>query len=692
MVKQLAPGSLDRLIRPKSIAVFGGKEAGRVVEQSRKMGYKGDIWPVHPTKDDVHGYKCYRSVADLPAAPDAAFVGVNRGLTIDIMRQLSERGAGGAICYASGFSEAVKELPDGDELQAKLVEAAGDMAVVGPNCYGFINMLDGALLWPDQHGMVRTERGVAVLTQSSNIACNISMQMRGLPLAYLMTAGNQAQTGLSALAVAALEDPRVTAVGLHIEGFDDLETLELLGRRARELKKPVVALKMGKSEAAQKATVSHTASLAGNDTVSGAVLERLGIGRVKSLPELLETLKLLHVVGTLESNAISSMSCSGGEASLIADSAVGRNVDFRDLKPEQYQPLRDTLGAMVTISNPLDYHTFVWGNGEKQALAFSTMMQGGYALNLVILDFPRSDRCDPVDWMTTVNAVIAAHKATGANAGIVASMGENLPEDVATTLVENGVVPFMGIDEALAAAETAAAIAVAWAKPSQEPLLKSELIDGDSITLTEADAKAELAAAGMPVPKGWIAETPEEAARGAEMIGFPVALKGLGVAHKTEAGAVKLNLATPDAVQQAAETMKDVASGFLVEKMVGRPVAEIIVGAMRDPVAGPVLTVGAGGILVELLDDAALLTLPTTPDNIRSAIAGLKVSKLLGGYRGQTKGDIDALVAAVASAADYVVSNASNIEELDINPVMVLPEGQGVVAADALIRRRRKAS
>ncbi|MFM2278769.1 MAG: hypothetical protein RLZZ444_1000, partial [Pseudomonadota bacterium] len=488
-MKTLSPNSLSRLIRPKSIAVFGGKEAGRVVEQSKKMGYKGEIWPVHPTKDEVHGYKCYRSVADLPAAPDAAFVGVNRTLTIDIMRQLRDKGAGGAICYASGFSEAVAELADGHDLQAQLVEAAGDMAVVGPNCYGFINMLDGALLWPDQHGMVRTQKGVAILTQSSNIACNISMQMRGLPLAYLMTAGNQAQTGLSALAVAALEDPRVTAVGLHIEGFDDLETLELLGKRARELKKPVVALKMGKSEAAQKATVSHTASLAGNDKVSGAVLERLGIGRVNSLPALLETLKLLHLVGPLATNEISSMSCSGGEASLIADSAVGLDVNFRDLKPEQLPVLRETLGQMVTLSNPLDYHTFVWGNGEKQTIAFSEMMKGGYALNLVILDFPRSDRCDPADWMTTVDAVIAAHKATGANAGIVASMGENLPEDVAFRLLDNGVVPFMGIDEALVAAQTAHAIAKAWTRPEPLPLLKSEAKDSEARTLSEFQSK-----------------------------------------------------------------------------------------------------------------------------------------------------------------------------------------------------------
>ncbi|MFT4160176.1 acetate--CoA ligase family protein [Shinella sp.] len=682
--------SLDRLIRPRSIAVFGGKEARRVIHQCDKMGFSGEIWPVHPREDEILGRKCYRSVADLPAAPDASFVGVNRELTIGIIRDLSARGAGGAVCYASGFREAVSELADGDDLQKALVDAAADMPILGPNCYGFINMLDGALLWPDQHGMLRIEKGVAVLTQSSNIACNVSMQQRGLPLAYILTAGNQAQTGLADLASAVLEDPRVTAVGLHIEGFDSLASLERLGLRARELKKPVVTLKVGKSEQAQLATVSHTASLAGNDAVSSALLARLGIGRVETLPELLETLKLLHVAGPLPSRDISSMSCSGGEASLMADAGVKRKVVYRDLKPEQRQPLRETLGQMVTISNPLDYHTFVWGNREKQTAAFTTMMQGGYALNLVVLDFPRLDRCDAADWTTTCEALIDATRATGENAGIVASMGENLPEETAEMLVRNGVVPFYGIEEALAAAEAAAGIGEAWSQPLSAPLLKAPAGEGEATTLTEHEAKQALAAHGLPVPKGLTAATAEAAAEAAEALGFPVVLKGLGVAHKTEAGAVKLNLASREAVLDAARAMAGIASGFLVEKMVGRPVAELIVGAMRDPVAGPVLTIGAGGILVELLEDSAILTLPTDEKAIRAAISGLKVAKLLSGYRGAPKGDIDALVAAVASAASYVVSNASIIEELDVNPIMVLPAGDGVVAADALIRLRNQ--
>jgi len=652
------------------------------------MGFAGELWPVHPTLDEVLGRRCYRSVSDLPSPPDAAFVGVNRISTVEIVRSLSAAGAGGAVCYASGFSEAVAELADGSDLQQALVGAAGDMPILGPNCYGFINGLDGALLWPDQHGMTRVERGVAILTQSSNIALNLTMQARGLPIAYVVTSGNQAQTSLSDIACGLLSDSRVTALGLHVEGFGDKAALERLAATARQTKKPVVVLKVGKSDQARQATLSHTASLAGGDAVADAVLARLGLGRVETLPALLEALKLLHVAGPLQGAAISSMSCSGGEASLISDAAIGRAVTFRDLEPMQLPRLRGILGDMVALSNPLDYHTFVWGDRARQTEAFTAMFEGGYDLNLVVLDFPRADRCEAADWVTTADAVTAAASATGALAGILATLPENMPEAVADRLIAEGVVPFCGIDETLIAAEVAAGIGHAWRKPPSLPLLDVASVEGAIETLTEADAKTELDLAGLRTPKGRVAGSPLQAADCAERLGFPVVLKALGVAHKTEAGAVALNLKDAKAVSEAASKMA-ATDGFLVEKMIDRPVAELIVGASRDPVFGLSLTLGAGGIFVELLEDSVILPLPTTRSEISEAISRLKIAKLIEGYRGRPKGDLEATVTAVARAADYVVMNAARLEELDINPLMVLPEGHGVTAVDALIRRRR---
>ncbi|MGB0866026.1 MAG: CoA-binding protein, partial [Granulosicoccaceae bacterium] len=237
---------LDRLLRPRSIAVFGGAWGRNVIEQCQRAGFSGDLWPVHPTAEKIGGLTCYRSVAELPGAPDASFIGVNRHISIEVVEQLAARGAGGAVCFASGFAEAAAEDKQAAQLQEQLLAAAGDMPILGPNCYGLINYLDGALLWPDQHGGEPCDSGVAIITQSSNILLNLTMQRRALPLAYALTAGNQAQQGLASMASALLDDERVTAIGLHIEGFGDLQALHALAVKAHAKRVPIIALKMGR--------------------------------------------------------------------------------------------------------------------------------------------------------------------------------------------------------------------------------------------------------------------------------------------------------------------------------------------------------------------------------------------------------------------------------------------------------------
>lgn len=679
---------LDRLLRPRTIAVFGGREAERVIRQCDKLGFDGDIWPVHPKRTEHGGRPVFATVESLPAAPDAAFIGVNRHLTVEIVKVLRENGAGGAVCYASGFRESVAEVDGASELQDALISAAGEMPIIGPNCYGFVNALDGALLWPDQHGLTRADAGVAIIAQSSNIAINLSMQRRGLPIAYLVTAGNQAQLGMSDLAIGLLEDARVTALGLHIEGFDSVAALERMARRARELKKPVVALKVGKSEAARKAAVSHTASLAGDDACSEALLARLGIARVHTLPEFLEALKLLHVHGPLGGFDVCSMSCSGGEASIMADAAERHRIRFRPLTETQRKRVKETLSDLVTVANPLDYHTFIWGDGGRLTATFSAMMSAGFDLSMLVLDFPRGDRCDDADWTIAADALVAASRTTGKPAAVVASLSETMPETTARDLMAKGVAPLCEIDGALAAADAAARIGHAWAQRFPAPLLTARPAPGDPVTLYEDTAKRALADFGLAVPRGDTASTAGDAAAAAAKIGFPVALKGLGVAHKTEAGAVKLHLSDADAVRTAAAEMDGIAERFLIEAMAPPPVAELIVGATRDPVAGLVLTLGAGGILVEVLQDSALLTLPTREAEIRHALTSLRVFKLIDGFRGGPRGDVEAIVAAVAAIARYVEHHAERLEELDVNPLLV--HENGVMAVDALIRIREK--
>ncbi|WP_353644645.1 acetate--CoA ligase family protein [Mesorhizobium sp. WSM2239] len=701
---------LERMLRPKSIAVIGGGAFGTsVVKQSLKMGFVGDIWPVHPTKDTVEGVKAYRTVADLPGAPDATFIGVNRHLTVEMVKALREKGAGGAICFASGFLETGDYDEDGERLQRELVEAAGDMPIIGPNCYGLINYADGALLWPDQHGGERLtagERGVAIITQSSNIAINMTMQKRGLPVAFMMTAGNQAQTGLSEMALGLIEDDRVSALGLHIEGFDSVAGFERLAARARELGKPVVAMKVGRSEQARKATVSHTASLAGSDAASDAFLRRLGIPRVNSIQSFLEALKLMHAAGPLDGYAISSMSCSGGEASVMADSAEGRKVHFPTVTEEHWKRVKATLGPLVAVANPLDYHTFIWNNEPAMTATFTAMVSGGYDFNVLVIDFPRKDRCSDDDWWATLRAFEAALKTNDAKGGILASLPENLPEEYCADLMRRGIVPLYGIEEAMDAIEAAAFVGEAWKRPMAASLgawnshsfaapaispswgeatrAEPEPV-GSSLALDEAEAKALLAKANLPVPAGRRASNPDDAVAAAEQLGFPVALKALGVAHKSEFGAVRLNLKSAEEVQAAAVALLPLGTGLYVERMVQGGVAELIVGFTRDPLFGPVMTLGTGGVLVELLKDSATLMLPATRDEIETELCGLKLFPLLDGYRGRPKADLDAAINAILSIAAFVADNADSIEELDINPLIVCGERRGAWIADALM-------
>ena len=679
---------LSRLFRPRHIAVFGGGIWGpNVVEQCLKMGFDGPVWPVHPTRAEIHGLPCFRTVEELPEVPDASFIGVNRNLTVEIVERLARRGAGGAVCFASGFKESESEIDGGAILQARLLEAAGDMPILGPNCFGLINYLDGALLWPDQHGGKRVERGVAILAQSSNMLINLSMQQRGLPVAYCVAAGNQAQTGLAEMAMTVMDDPRVTAVGLHIEGVGDVRAFEALAAKARQMRKPVVALKAGRSTQARAATVSHTASLAGGEAASVAFLTRLSMPMLRSIPEFLETLKLLHVLGPLPGREICSMSCSGGEASLIADAAVGRDVTFRPLTAEQRARVKATLGEMVAVANPLDYHTFIWDDEPAMTATFTAMIGCGFDLSILILDFPRLDRCSDASWNGAVRAIAAARDATGGRVAVAATMPENMPEARSDELIALGLAPMLGLDEALAAAEAAAAIAAGWAGPEPVPVLLDMGVEGTARTLDEAAAKAALARHGLPVPEGAIATTPEEAAAIASEIGFPVVLKGRGIVHKTEAGAVRLGLRSAEAVAAAARGM-DYADSWLVERMVEGAVAELILGVVRDPAYGYTLTIGAGGILTELLADTATLMIPASEGEIRDALAGLKTAALLTGYRGRAHGDIEAVVAACMALQAYVAGIDDRLEELDINPLMVTPHG--AVAADALIRLREK--
>ena len=680
--------SFERLLKPRSIAVFGGAQAQEVIRQSDRMGFKGEIWPVHPKKTEILGRTVYRSVRDLPESPDAAYVGVNRHLTIDIVRDLAARDAGGAICYATGFIEAGQE---GSELEQQLLEASGDMPLVGPNCYGLLNYLNGAMLWPDQQGGRRVDEGVAIITMSSNVGFNLTMQRRGLPVAYMVSLGNKLKFDLHDAIHTFARQEQVTALGLFVETMPDPKSFQEAVNVARELGKPIVAMKVGRSEVAQKIVVSHTASLAGSDVLVSALFERLGVARVDSLEGLIEALKVLHVLGPLDGGRIAAMSTSGGDLTLLAD-AMGPSLSMPPLSEKVTQRLRATVHERIVAANPFDFQMFDWNDEEQNAKNFTALLSEDFDVALCLLDYPREDFCDQSTWGGAERGFVRAAKQTGTKGAVLATFSDTISESVAARLMKQGIAMLAGIDAGLAGIQAAVDVGAAWRRPPSPPLLTSIAQDqNDPVkVLDEAESKDFLARWGVPVPAARVARSAEEAAAAAGELGYPVVVKALGVTHKTEVGGVRLGLDSADAVSQAVLEMADLSELYLVEKMVDGVVAELIVGVARDAQFGPYLLVGGGGILVEVMKDSVSLLMPTTKEGVLRALEQLKCAPLLSGFRGAPPADLNAAADAILAVAGMVENDPASVIELDINPLMLLAEGQGVVAADALIRLNPK--
>jgi len=676
--------SFERLLKPRSIAVFGGAQALEVIRQCDRMGYVGAVWPVHPKKTEIMGRRVYRSVADLPGSPDAAYLGVNRNLTIDIVRELAAREAGGAICYATGFVEAGEE---GTELQARLLEASGSMPLVGPNCYGLLNYLDGAMLWPDQQGGRRVDTGVAIITMSSNVGFSLTMQRRSLPIAYLISLGNKLKFDLHDAIRTFAREARVTAIGLYMETLSDPKAFHEAVTVARQYSKPVVALKAGRSSIGRKMVVSHTASLAGSDMLVSSLFERLGVARVGSLEALVEALKVLHVLGPLEGGRIGAMSTSGGDLTLLAD-AMGPQLSLPPLSRAVTQRLRAAVHERVVPANPLDYQMFDWNDEERQDGKFSAFLSEGFDVALCVLDYPREDICDPSTWGGAERGFVRAARQTGTKAAVLASFSDTMLESVATRLMKQGVVLLGGVDAGIAGIQAAVDVGAGWRR-SPEPSLLQHSGRKQNVpvrVLDEAASKALLTRIGVSVPMARVVESQEAAVAAAGEMGYPVVVKALGVAHKTEAGGVAVGLTCADEVAAAIEKMSGLSESWLVEEMVTGGVAELIVGVARDEQFGPHLLVGGGGTLVEILGDSMPLLLPTTREWILDALGRLKCAPLLKGFRNGSPADLDTAADVILAVAAMVEQDRPPIVELDINPLIVRAEGQGAVAVDALIR------
>ncbi|OLS60203.1 acetate--CoA ligase family protein [Pseudomonas putida] len=693
-MSQAIRDNLKRLLAPRHLAFIGGRSMARALRRCAEGGFAGEMWLVNPQYSNIDGVPCVACVAELPCAPDAVFIATNRELTLQAVAGLATLGAGGAICYASGFAETGEE---GQRLQRQLLDAAGNMALLGPNCYGLLDYLHGSALWPVAHGGRKVEKGVAVLTQSGNFAYNLSMSDRSLPVAYMASVGNQAQLGVAELMAVLLDDPRVTAIGLHLEGLKNVPGFARAAHKALEKGIPVVALKTGVSQIGAELALSHTSSLSGSDALYDSLFRRLGVIRVSGPVSFIETLKAAACGHLPTGDRLVALACSGGDAGLIADYAERNHLSLPKLTAGQVAQLGEVLPAYANLINPLDFTTAIWGDESALRTMLDAALTSEADAAMLVLDYPAEFTGERKECDLLLELFSAALQRHGKRGFVTSALPELLPAHARERLHAQGIAALQGVEDGLAAWGRI----VAWQQNRQQLLELGEsalvplcprALDGEGQVLDEWHSKQALRAFGLPVPAG-VLTTPERAAH--QVVAYPLVLKAVSahLPHKTEAGAVALNLKDADAVASAVAAMRERIKAFaphvafdqvLLEPMAEAPLAELIVGIKRENDFALALVIGAGGVLVEVLKDSTSLLLPTTDGAIRQAVLGLRSAALLQGFRGRPAADLDALVAAIRAVADYACENAGRLLELDVNPLMV--GAQGTTAVDALIR------
>lgn len=697
-MSQTIRDNLKRMLAPRHVAFVGGRSMARALKRCAEGGYAGQMWLVNPQHDTLDGVPCVRRIQDLPCGPDAVFIATNRELTLTCVRELAAIGAGGAICYASGFAETGAE---GQALQQQLLIAAGDMALLGPNCYGLLDYLHSSALWPVAHGGKAVEKGVAVLTQSGNFAYNLSMSDRSLPVAYMASVGNQAQLGVAELMDVLLDEPRVTAIGLHLEGLKNVPGFARAAHKALEKGIPIIALKTGVSQIGAELALSHTSSLSGSDALYDALFARLGVIRVSGPVSFVETLKAAACGKLPAGNSLIALACSGGDAGLIADYAERNALDLPTLDAGQTAELAQVLPSYANLVNPLDFTTAIWGDGEALNRMLDSALRTEADAAMLVLDYPAEFTGERKECDLLLELYCKALVRHGKTGFVTSAFPELLPAHARERLHAQGVPALQGVEDGLAAWGRIATYQrqrqalLALGESALVPLCPHALT-GEGQLLNEWDSKQALRAFGLPTPNG-VLSTPANALRDANALGYPLVLKAVSsqLPHKTEAGAVALNLKDGAALTSALKTMAASINAYaphvafdqvLLEPMAKPPLAELIVGIKRENDFALALVIGAGGILVELLKDSRSLLLPTTDGAIRNALLSLRSAALLQGFRGREAADLDALVVAIRGVADYACENVAHLLELDVNPLLV--GAAGSTAVDALIRLR----
>jgi acetate---CoA ligase (ADP-forming) len=689
--------NIGYLIEPKSVAIIGASAdatriGGRPINWMLKAGFGGAIYPVNPNRSEIQGLRAYESVLKLPEAPDAAVVAVPAALVLETMEQLGALGTRAAIVFSSGFAEVGGE---GVRAQAELGAIARryGMRVIGPNSLGLFNgrigwyptfttAFDGG--WP-RNG------GISVVSQSGAFGSHLATLARnaGLGAPLCVMTGNEADVSVGDLIGWLAEDPNTDVIAAYMEGIKNGPTLMAGLEAARQAHKPVVLMKVGRSEIGSHAARSHTASIAGDDAVADAIFEEFGVVRARSAQELLDIAYVASKRIYPARNTLGVITVSGGAGVLISDAAEELGVAMPALPEKTQDELRAIL-PFAAFRNPVDCTAHIINDTSLLDKFLGAMMREGDYKSVAC--FFAQIAGTAVFGKVLRDELMAIRRAYPDRLFVLVG---TVPDDVKAEYEAGNVPVFEDATRAMVAIAAMGRFGDAFARAAAAPPPQIADVALPPATPSEADAKRLLASCGIPVAEEFASADADAAAAAADRIGYPVVMKILSpdIQHKTEIGGVVLGVADAAAVRAnfgllVERARKALPSARIEGVIVARQIqggVECIAGIHNDPVFGPIAMFGLGGIFAEVIRDVVFRRCPFGEDVAREMIGRIRGAAILNGARGRPAADIDALARLLSRLSVFAAKAGPKLAGIDLNPVVALPRGQGAYALDALI-------
>ncbi|MCB2065359.1 MAG: acetate--CoA ligase family protein [Erythrobacter sp.] len=700
--RRFSNAQIDRLLRPMSVAVIGASDRHgalgcTLLNNLVQYEFDGAIYPVNPKRDELQGLKVYKDVADLPDGVDCAVLAIPRAFVVDTVRQLAAKNCGAAVIYAAGFSEAGEE---GAKDQAELGRIAAEhgMIIEGPNCLGCTNYVARIPLTFVETNMKSPPAGaraVGIASQSGALAAVLATTLhpRECFVSTSVSTGNEAASGVEDYVEWLVDDPATHVIAMYVETFRRPAAFIQAARRARAAGKPIVLLHPGKSDKAQESAATHTGAMAGDFKLMQTKLAREGVIFADSLEELADITTIALTSPALPGTNMVVLGESGALRGLAFDIAEDIGLDLLHLDDDNSPNLRAVLPDFVPVSNPTD----ITAIGLSEPVIYTKLLRALLEDDRVGSVVASIIQSDPITCKIKLPAIQAAIEGGNITKPLVfagVDEGANVPQEYIDHLRAAGIPVFPSTERAYRAIARLADLAKRdLTDRSGEPLVIPALA-GEHGVIPEYRAKELLRPLGIPFPASTFAASADEAAAAADALGYPVVMKAQAAAlgHKSDAGGVILNLKSADDVRAAFTRMyANVAAynaairldGVLVEKM-GQMGVEMIVGAKSDPEWGPVVLAGFGGVTAEILKDVKLFTPDLGVEQVKAGLLSLQQAPLLTGWRGAPALDVDALADLIVQMGRVMAGNPS-IREIDLNPVIVYPQGQGVMALDALM-------